>query len=80
MNGDSGTERRAASSRLSVPTGVGVEIVEGNFGGAIVGGLGGGVDDHGGAHNFDEIEDALAIAYVQRVMLVAGNLFAKPLE
>ena len=45
MNGDSGQERRAASSRFSVPSGVDFEIEERDRGGAIVRRLGGGVDD-----------------------------------
>ena len=49
MNGDSGQDWRAASSRFSVPSGVDVEIVERDRRGAVVRRLGRGVDDQIGA-------------------------------
>ena len=54
--------------------GVGVEVVEGDGGSAVVGGLRGGVDDDGGADGFDEGEDAGAIADVEFVVDEAGEL------
>ena len=54
--------------------GVGVEVVERNGGGAVVGRLRGGVDDDGGADGFDEGEDALAVADVELVVDEAGEL------
>ena len=48
--------------------GVGVEVVEGNGGGAVVAGLGGGVDDGVGFDRFEEVENALAVADVELVV------------
>ena len=53
--------------------GVGVEVVEGNRGSAVVGGLRGGVDDDGGADGFYEGEDAGAVADVEFVVDEAGE-------
>ena len=54
--------------------GVGVEVVEGNGGGAVVGRLRGGVDDDGGRDGFDEGEDAGAVADVELVVDEAREL------
>ena len=54
--------------------GVGVEVVEGDGGGAVVGRLRGGVDDDRGANGFDEGEDAGAVADVEFVVDEAGEL------
>ncbi len=54
--------------------GVGVEIVEGNRGGAIVRRLGGGVNDDVRLHRFHEGEDAGAVADVEFVMDEARQL------
>ena len=48
--------------------GVGVEVVEGDGGGAVVRRLGGGVDDGAGFELPEEIEHTLADAYVQFVV------------
>ena len=55
--------------------GVGVEIVEGNRRGAIVRGLGGGVDDGVRGEGLDEVEDAGAIADIEFVMFEVGEFF-----
>src|SRR6201999_1806284 len=62
--------------------GIGVEIVEGDFGGEVMGRLRGGVDDAGGAEGANEVEDTGAVADVKRVMGVVfeggGEAFDVP--
>ena len=48
---------------------IGIEIVEGNGGGAVVAGLRGGVDDGVGLEIGDEIEGALAVTDVELVVV-----------
>ena len=56
--------------------GVGVEVVEGNFGGEVVRGLGRGVDDAVGAEGSNEVEHGGAIADVDGVVdVVFEGLF-----
>ncbi len=58
--------------------GIGVEVVERDRRGAVVRGLGGGVDDDGRLDGLDEGEDAGAIADVEFVVLEALELGGEP--
>ena len=53
--------------------GVGVEVVEGNRGGAVVGRLGGGVDSGVGPQVGEERDDSGAVASVEFVMVKGGS-------
>ena len=79
-NGDSGQARRAASSRFSVPSGVGIEIDEGNSRRAIVRRLRRGMDDRRRLQLGDERQNALAVTYVDFMVPVIGNGFAQQLQ
>jgi hypothetical protein len=57
--------------------GVGVEIIERDRGGAVMRGLGGGVDDDRGRDRLDEGEDARAVADVEFVVDEAGEFPAR---
>lgn len=57
-----------ASSRFSVPTALGIKIVEGDGGGTVVRGLGGRVYNGGGFDLPEEVQHALAIADIEFMM------------
>ena len=80
MNGDSGQDRRAASSRLQRAERVHLEIEERNGGRAIVRGLRGGVDDQVRTHFLQQREHTLAVPDVERGVSVAGDLAAQALQ
>ena len=63
-----GTGLAGGFEKVKRPNSIRIEIVERNRGGAIVRGLGGGVDDYGWAHRFNEGEDASAVADIQFVV------------
>ena len=54
--------------------GICVEVVKGNCSRAVVARLGGRMDDRRQAEFLDEIEDPLAIANIELVMLKSGQL------
>ena len=80
MNGDSGQDRRAASSMCSVPKRVHLEIEERNGGGAVMGGLRRGVDDQIGTQLVDERQQLIAVADVQRSMSIAGDFAPQAIQ
>ena len=70
MNGVSGQNCRAASSRLSVPTRIDFEIEKGDVGGAVVRRLRGGMHDQRGPKIIHQRQDAGAIADIEIAMIV----------
>lgn len=73
--------RKLSARRLCLPVGadgVGVEIVEGNGGGPVMGGLRGGVDDDVGADGSDQVQHALAVPDVEFVVGVGRNGLGQP--
>ena len=59
--------------------GVGVEVVKGNGGGPIVGGLGGRMDDRGRLHLRDECQHSIAVTDVEFVVPEAPQARGEPL-
>ena len=79
-------DERAFGARLSRrlehvqgPGGVRVEVVEGNGRGAVMGRLGGGVNDDGGPQRAHEFEEAGAVPHVQLVVGKAPDFPLQPL-
>jgi len=63
-----GAKLAGGFEEIERPDGVGIEIIEGDFGGEVVRGLRGGVDNDVGAESADEIEDGGAVAHVDGVV------------
>ena len=60
--------------------GVHFEIEEGDGGGPVVLGLGGGVDNEVGPHFLEQRQNAGAVADIERFMAIAGDFAPEPVE
>ncbi len=77
-NGDSGAGLAGRLQQVQGADGVGVEVVEGNGRGPVVGRLGGGVDDARRAQFRDQGEHAAAVADVEFVVDEVRQLSGEP--